>query len=174
VPIYEVLAKNQTIMKTNESTKVLIALDYDPSAQKVAEAGYSMAKSMNAQVILLHILSDLMYYSSTEYSPIMGFNGFTNTGPVVVGNVDFLKEAANEYLEKSRQHLRDKTIQIMVEEGDVASTILSVGKELKVEAIVVGSHSRNWLKDILMGSVTEAVLNKTKIPLIIIPVKKHK
>lgn len=32
---------------------VLIAFDYDPSAQKVAETGYLMAINMNEKVILL-------------------------------------------------------------------------------------------------------------------------
>jgi len=29
--------------------KILIALDYNPSAQKIAETGYALAKSMNAR-----------------------------------------------------------------------------------------------------------------------------
>jgi len=31
--------------------KVMIALDYDPTAQKIAEAGYSLAKEMGAEVL---------------------------------------------------------------------------------------------------------------------------
>lgn len=57
--------------------KVLIALDYNPSAQKVAEAGFNLAKAMNAQTILLHVTSDATYYSSLNYSPIMGFGAFS-------------------------------------------------------------------------------------------------
>jgi nucleotide-binding universal stress UspA family protein len=52
-------------MKTNKLKKVLIALDYDPTAQKVAETGYSLAKTMGAEVILLHVISDPVYYSSS-------------------------------------------------------------------------------------------------------------
>jgi len=51
--------------------KVLIALDYDPTAQKVAEKGFVLAKTMGAEVILLHVITDPVYYASTEYSPIM-------------------------------------------------------------------------------------------------------
>ena len=57
--------------------KILIALDYSPSAQQVAEAGSELAKSMNAQVILLHVIYDPTYYSSINYSPIMGFEGLS-------------------------------------------------------------------------------------------------
>ncbi|MBP1594511.1 MAG: hypothetical protein H6Q12_1529 [Bacteroidetes bacterium] len=35
-------------MGTREIKKVLIAIDYDKSAEVVAEAGYNMAKAMNA------------------------------------------------------------------------------------------------------------------------------
>ena len=50
--------------------KILIALDYDPTAQKVAEAGFSLAKAMGANVVLIHVVADIMYYSSMAYSPI--------------------------------------------------------------------------------------------------------
>ena len=104
--------------------KVLIALDYNPTAQKVAEAGFSLAKAMKAEVILLHVISDPVYYSSSEYSPIMGFNGFMDTGQWQLNNVDSLKKASQQFLDKSKQHLGDETIQTLVGEGDFAESIL--------------------------------------------------
>jgi nucleotide-binding universal stress UspA family protein len=38
----------------------------------------------------------------------------------------------------------------------------------------MGSHSRKWLENIVMGSVTEKVLHHTSIPLFIIPTKHNK
>lgn len=153
--------------------KVLIALDYNPTAQKVAEAGFSMAKAMNAEIILLHVISDPVYYSSTDYSPIMGFNGFLEMGHSQPDNVDSLKKASQQFLDKSKQHLGDKTIQTLVLEGDFAESILKTAKDLPADIIVMGTHSRKWLENIVMGSVTEKVLNHTTIPLFIIPTKKH-
>ena len=46
--------------------KILIALDYNPTAQKIAETGFSLAKAMNAQVVLLHVIADPVYYSSAK------------------------------------------------------------------------------------------------------------
>jgi len=160
-------------MKTTKFKKVLIALDYDPTAQKIAEVGYSMAKAIKAEVILLHVISDLLYYSSTEYSPIMGFNGYMEMGQLQIDNVEGLKKVAKHFLDKSRKHLGDKTIQALVKEGDFAETILTTAKDLHAEIIVIGSHSRKWLENIVMGSVTEKVLHHTTIPLFIVPTKKH-
>jgi len=59
----------------------------------------------------------------------------------------------------------------VIKEGEVAETILKIAKELNVDIIVMGSHSRKWLENILLGSETEEVLKKTTIPLYIIPTK---
>jgi nucleotide-binding universal stress UspA family protein len=66
-------------MKTDTVKTVLIALDYDPTSQKIAEDGFSLAKAMSAEVILLHVITDSTYYSALEYSPIVGFWGFSDT-----------------------------------------------------------------------------------------------
>lgn len=160
-------------MKRNLIKKVLIALDYSPTAQKVAETGFSMAKAMKAEVILLHVISDPVYYSSTEYSPIMGFTGYMNLDPLQLDTVGTLKNASIKFLDKSRDHLGDKTIKTLVGEGDFADTILKTAKDMHADIIAMGSHSRKWLENILMGSVTEKVLHNTSIPLFIIPTKKN-
>jgi nucleotide-binding universal stress UspA family protein len=154
--------------------KVMIALDYDPTAQKVAESGFSIAKSMKADVILLHVLADPVYYSSIEYSPITGFNGFIDSGPFQFNTVDALKKASQHFLDKVKHHLGDETIQTQVKEGDFSESILKTAKEIHADIIVMGSHSRRWLDEILMGSVTEKVLHHTTLPLLIIPTKKLK
>lgn len=151
--------------------KVLIALDYDPSAQSVAEAGYKLAKSMNAQVYLLHVVSDATYYSSLNYSPIMGFDSFSNLDIVQTEAVVELQEAAKDFLDKSRQHLGDSTIQTITRGGDFGDSIIDVATEIDADVIVMGTHSRRGLEKILMGSVAEKVLRKSAVPMFIIPTK---
>jgi Universal stress protein UspA and related nucleotide-binding proteins len=102
----------------------------------------------------------------------MGFNGYMDMGPVQLDSVDGLKNASLQYLDKSREHLGDKSIQTIVKEGDFADAILDAAKELKADVIVIGSHSRKWLENVVMGSVTEKVLHHTLIPLLIVPTKK--
>jgi len=152
--------------------KILIALDYDPTAQKVAEQGYSLAKAVGAEVILLHVLTDPANYITAGYSPIMGFGGYMDVAQLYPVPIDGLKLASLHFLEKTKHHLKDEAIQIFVKEGDVADSILETAKELHANIIVMGSHSRKWLENIVIGSVAKDVLNQTKIPLYIIPTKK--
>jgi nucleotide-binding universal stress UspA family protein len=151
--------------------KVLIALDYDPTAQKVAESGISLAKAMKADVVLLHVISDPTYYSSLEYSPLTGFAGYIDMNNIQLDSIDGLKKASLEYLDKLVHHLGYKPIQTVVKEGDFAESILKTAKELDSDIIVMGSHSRNWLANIIMGSVTAKVMHETLIPLFIVPIK---
>ena len=152
--------------------KILIALDYDPAAEKIAETGYELAKSMNAEVILLHVTAEAFYYSSQNYSSVMGFDGFNNLNMVQPLNAEVLNQAARDYLEKSKQHLGDDTIQTVIKQGDFSESILETAKEMNVAIIVMGTHGRHGLDKLLLGSVAEQVLHKTDIPLFIIPTKK--
>lgn len=154
--------------------KILIALDYNPTAQKVAETGYNMAKAMNAEVCLIHVMADPTYYYSRQYTPIMGFDSFSNAELLNSITVDELRNAAQDFLDKSKQHLGDESIITILEEGDAASNILETAKEQQADIIVMGTHSRRGLDKILMGSVAESVLHQSPVPLFIIPTREEK
>jgi nucleotide-binding universal stress UspA family protein len=159
-------------MKTKKMKKVLIALDYDPTSQKVAETGFSLAKTMGSEVILMHVMSDPVDYSSMEYSPRLGYTGYKDIGKLQLENIESLKNESQQFLDKSKHHLGDDSIQNLVKDGDCAESILKTAKDLHTDIIVMGSHGRRWLENIIMGSVTEKVLHHTSIPLLIIPTKK--
>ncbi len=149
-------------MKTLKIKKVLIAMDYDQTSQKVAETGHMLAQSMNAETILLHVISEQpVYYSSYAFMHELRVD--------IMGD---LKKSTQEFLDKSKKHLDDETIQTVLESGEIAETILEKAKELKADVIVMGSHSRKWLESIILGSEVEKVLNNTTIPLFIVPTKK--
>jgi nucleotide-binding universal stress UspA family protein len=153
--------------------KVLIALDYDPSAQKVAEIGFSFAKTMGAAVTLLHVMVDPPYYSLIGHVTIMGFAGHLDKSKVPLEKIDNPEKLSQQFLEKSKLHLGDNNIQTLVKDGDFAESILKTAKDLKADIIIMGSHSRKWFENIIIGSVTERVLLYTTIPVLIIPTKKH-
>jgi nucleotide-binding universal stress UspA family protein len=152
--------------------KILIALDYNPSAQKVAETGYTLAKAMNAKTILLHVVSDVTYYSSVNYSPIMGFGGLNSLDTIQTHSIEEIKKTAQLYLDKSKQNLKDDRIQTVVKNGDYGATILKTARDLDIDIIVMGTHGRRGFEKILVGSVAEEVLRLSPIPLFIIPTKE--
>jgi len=150
-------------MKTIKMNKVLIALDYDPTAKKVAKSGYSIASGMGAEVILLHVIEDLTTYSLS----------YLNMGPLQLDSVVELKEASQQFLDKTKLFLGDLTIQTIVKEGNFADSIIQTAKELDVDIIVMGSLSKKWLENIVLGSVSQKVILQSSIPMFIVPTKKE-
>ena len=149
--------------------KIVIALDYDPSAEKIAEAGYALAKAMDASVILVHVLEPPTYYSNLDYSPIMGYGGFNSSAAFI--DQESLVRAAGEFLEQSNKHLGDGRVTTKVLEGDCAEAILAAAKALEADVIVLGTHGRRGLDKLLMGSVAEKVIHHCDVPVFIIPSK---
>jgi nucleotide-binding universal stress UspA family protein len=150
-------------MKTDKIKTVMIALDYDETSQKVAETGFSLAKEMNAETVLLHVISENpVYYSSYIYMREMKVDIFSD-----------LKKSTQEFLDKTKKHLGDESIKLVLKEGFIAETILKTATELNADIIVMGSHSRKWLESIILGSAAKDVLNRTTIPLFIVPTRKQ-
>ena len=158
-------------MKTSKRTNILIALDYDPAAQKVADMGCVLAKSIGGEVTLLHVMSDPVYYSSVENAPISGLKDSLGVDPLVFDPDNMQKGVSQYFLDKMKHELGDKSIQTVLWEGDFAETILTKTKDLGTDILVMGSHGRRWLENIVLGSVMAKVLRLTSIPLFIVPTK---
>jgi nucleotide-binding universal stress UspA family protein len=55
-----------------------------------------------------------------------------------------------------------------IEGGDVAPTICEVARELGVDAIVVGSHTRGVVGRLVAGSVSEHVVRRAPCPVLVV------
>ena len=151
--------------------KILIALDYNPSAEKIAETGFALAQAMGAEVILIHVLAEPSYYSTLDFSPIMGYTGFSSPDMLMLVDDTEIRKASEAFLAQSKMHLGDERIVTLIGEGDCADAILKASSELNVDIIVMGTHSRSGFDKILMGSISQKVLNHAEIPVLVIPTK---
>lgn len=149
-------------MKTQQ--KIMIALDFHPSATKVIEAGILQAKRMDGKVILLHVKIGLVNYSLI----------YKKMGSLKLESVEDLEFAAHKFLEKSKHHIvGDDMIQTIVKQGDFAESLIKTAREMDVDMIVMGSHSTQWLEEIVLGRLTNEVLQQITIPIMIIPTRKQ-
>ena len=150
--------------------QILIALDNNAGAQKIAETGYELSEALHAHTTLMHVTSDSTYYSYLNYSPILGYDSFSELDVVQTDTVKELKRTAQDYLGNVKLSLGDKTIRTVVKEGDYVENILQTANEIKADIIVMGTHGRKGLDKVLLGSVAEKVLYHANIPLFIVPV----
>ena len=148
--------------------KILIAIDYTPSAKKVVEAGYKIAKALNATIILAHAITDPDLYGM-PYSTIIVMGYETGFPADLKANIEHIKKEAQNYLDATVLHLGDKNILTIVLEGEADEAILEYSKKQKVDLIVMGSHRHKGIDRLLLPDVAVKVLKHSKIPLLTIP-----
>ncbi|CAM3415972.1 universal stress protein [Aequorivita lipolytica] len=149
--------------------KVLIALDYNPNSEKVVNMGYELAKLMQAEICLFHVLAEVRYYGM-QYEPFMGYEGYAF--PVDFRIQEEFVKVAKDYLEKTAAHLGGENITTHLAEGDTAQSITLYAEEWKADLIVLGTHSHGTLERIFLGTVASSVLEHTKIPVYMVPTGK--
>lgn len=151
--------------------KLLIGLDYNPNSEAVVDKGYKLAKKLGAEVCLIHVLADVSYYG-VNYPTFMGYEGY-NEMHVDLNVVSQLRDVAAKYVKTAADHLNDPSVTTHMAEGPTSSAILDYAEEWKADMIVLGTHSHSMLEKVLMGTTASKILEKTKVPVHLIPVKNE-
>ncbi len=150
--------------------KILVAVDYNPVSEKVAYAALELARSMDAEICLIHVLADVSYYG-TQFPTFMGYEGYAGMEPDLNMAME-MRKVAEEFLEKAAEHLDHPAVTTHLTEGDTANAILNYAGEWKADLIVMGTHSHSTLEKLFMGTVAEKILEKTQIPVYVVPIRK--
>lgn len=149
--------------------KVLIGVDYNPKSEKVVQKGYELAKTMGAEVCLIHVLADVRYYGNS-YPTFMGYEGY-NELQVDLEITSQLRKVAEDFVLTAARHLNDESVTTHIAEGSISNAILDYAEEWQADLIVLGTHSHSVLEKVLMGTTASHVLEKTNIPVYMVPVK---
>lgn len=142
--------------------KLLVAIDFSPATEKILNSVKSLVCKQDSKIWLLHVAM-----------PDPDFVGY-GVGP------DTEREFVAKRFKEEHKKLHDMADDLRKEgidvtpllvQGATVETILEKADELKVDAIITGSHGRGAMYNFLVGSVSEGLLHKTKTPLIVIPAK---
>jgi nucleotide-binding universal stress UspA family protein len=150
--------------------KILIPTDGSPLSAQAANAGVCFARSVNAEIIALHV--------TQPFSATIGFDGMAAAYAITDDAYD---KAANEqaklYL-NSVLHRADtagvKGTSLSVSNFNVADGIVQAAAETGADLIFIGSHGRSGLSRLLLGSVTAKVLSLAQVAVLVYRVKDDK
>ena len=149
--------------------RVLIAIDYNPVSEKVIDEGYKLAKLMDADICLLHVITEIGYYDA-GYPAFIGYEGYSLAPEINL--TEEVRRRGEDFMEAALKHLNDPRVTTKTAEGDTAKEILKYANEWAADVIVMGTHSHSALEKLLMGTVASTVIEKTEIPVYLVPVKK--
>jgi nucleotide-binding universal stress UspA family protein len=150
--------------------KLLVGIDLSESTEKIVNKAEEIAKAFSAKVWLMHVAmpepSDLY---NTGYAPdSIGLEMDPQT---------FRDSLAKRFHKEHRQlqeiaaRLRKAGLDTtaLLVQGATVETILKEASKLDVEMIIVGSHGRGAMYQLLMGGVCEGVIRKSECPILVVP-----
>jgi len=140
--------------------KILYPTDFSDVATKALEYIKKLKDSGAKEVIVLHVIdergSDALYRLLGENE----FQSYKKNRQEETENL--LKGVAQELTEAGLK------VTIRVETGIPVRAILRVENEEGSSVLVIGSHGVSNLQEILLGSVSEKVIRKSKNPVLVI------
>ncbi len=143
--------------------KILVAVDRSESSEQIFDQALELAKSFDAALMLLHVLSPM-----EEGYPMPVFPGPDSVYP---HNDEAIRLYATQWQEFEKlgqamlQKMSDRATEakIMCEFsqnlGDPGRVICSIAKDWGADLIVIGRRGRSGLSEMILGSVSNYVLH---------------
>jgi nucleotide-binding universal stress UspA family protein len=144
-------------------SKILIAVDGSKHSLKGAEYGAEIAAATNAEVILLNVVKKMAIPE--------GLREFAKAEHIYGMDIDLLKRGAQFMLDKAMDATRRagvKKVELEVEEGPIARTIVARAQHHRVNMIVVGSRGMGDIEGALRGGVSSRVGILAKCPVLVV------
>jgi nucleotide-binding universal stress UspA family protein len=144
-------------------SKILIAVDGSRHSLKGVEYGAEIAAATNADVILLNVVKKMAIPE--------GLREFAKAEHIYGMDIDLLKRGAQFMLHKAMDATRQagvKNVEIEVEEGPFARTIVARAKHHRVNLIVLGARGMGDIEGALGGGVSYRVGVLAKCPLLVV------
>ena len=139
---------------------IIVAIDFENNQHLVLDQALIFGKTFNAKLWLLHIAA-----------PDPDFVGM-EAGPQTE------RDNRAAQLRKEHRLLEDYTREIsnkgvaaegLLIQGTTTETIIEKAKTLKADLIIKGHHEHGFIYKALIGSVSNQIIKRTKIPVLIVP-----
>jgi nucleotide-binding universal stress UspA family protein len=147
-------------MKKINIKKILVPVDFTETSDNALTSAITLAKSLKAGIILLHILDmNRDQFSIVAQTPSVPSN--------ILELTRMIKGKMNEMKEQISKEHGIKT-EATVQNGHVHSEITSFSKKNKPDLIVMGTHGVSGYKEMFIGSTAQRVVTLSDIPVITI------
>ena len=140
--------------------KLLVAVDLSDSTEIIVKKAEEIANALSAKVWILH---------NAEPAPdTLEFRSDPQAAREALAE-KFHHE--HRQIQEIADRLRKTGLEAtaLLVHGDKVDTILKEALDLDVDLIVVGSHGRNAMYQLLMGSVSGEILRKSRCPILVVP-----
>lgn len=147
--------------------RILCPTDFSELADRATDYGCALADAFKSELHVLHVVDE-----SYQYWMAMGPNSLP-LGPTP----EEIRVGAEEQMERcKRERLSNRTAPVVskVLVGRPFLEIIRYARDQTIDLIVIGTHGRNGLSHVLLGSVTEKIVRKAPCPVLTVRAPGHK
>ena len=148
------------IMNTNKIKTIVIPFDGSIHSKHAFDMALNLAQKYRSKLILVTCIEKIngSWYGK-EFAP-------TYNQDVKKYKEKIIRETSK--LKQISKKKNIKTIAKIFVSDSIVEQILSFSKSNKVDMIVMGSHGRTGINKLILGSIANGVVQRSKIPVLIV------
>lgn len=145
--------------------KALLATDGSESAQRAADYLKAMTGVLPAcEVVVLHVVRPLTYWF------VPSETGMVASGEIMSQLLETAREEGRATVNRVAEMFEGRCrVRGLIAEGEPAAEIVQVAEAEDVDIIVMGTRGMSQLQGLLLGSVTDRVLQSARRPVLVVP-----
>ena len=139
---------------------IVLTTDLSPNANAAQPYAVELARKYDGIIFLIHVFEQDIYYASSSSGEGLAANP-------VEWLVEFRKQRA-EQLEKAAKALQQQGVRVIHKmcEGHPAHEVIALAKKEKADCIVISTHGRSGISQLVFGSVAERVVRLSPCPVL--------
>jgi nucleotide-binding universal stress UspA family protein len=138
---------------------ILVAVDESEAAKEAGDLAVKLALEDHASVVLVNVL---------DVAKLITVAGYDS--PYPAQTIDIMRQSAEQLLNDTRAACEAKGLKVVtaVGEGDAVDEIVRLADEHGAGLICIGTHGRQGLARLFVGSVAEGVLRRANVPVLVV------
>lgn len=145
--------------------RILLAIDDSPCTPKIVDYTKDMIASEEVSIALLTVIPPT---SPATYGadPLLGQQ------PIIVPEITEIQQnTAEQYVAKIADEFnKNYEVFTFTRIGNIKEEILLLANEWSADLIVMGTNGRSGFDHFISGSVSESVIRKASVPVLVVPI----
>jgi universal stress protein A len=139
--------------------KILVGVDFSENSKKTLKYAHDFFSDCGIEIHVVHVVNDAIPEGS--YIP------HTSIDEMGKDAVKYATEELEKFVPR-KVMAGGADVRLVVLKGEPYSTVIEYAEKSGLELIVVGSHGASKLEKMLLGSVTDKIIRKSPIPILVV------